>query len=391
MVEHLRALWSRLDSVLMAALALLATFGLVGLSSLALRGHAPDFSVVMRQGVALGLGVIAFFVVARIDWRAWERWWPFVAVGTLSVLIAVLVVGARVHGTRGWLTIGSWTLQPVEFAKIGLIVLQAVYFRRRARSLGRLRTILESAAITAVIVVPVLLQPDLGSALVLLATWFGMLLVLGLRRAHLLMFALGAFAAAVVAWFTVLQPYQRERMLTFLDPNRDPQGAGYNQRQAVIAIGAGGWLGRGFGQGTQAQLRFLPEAQSDFLPAVVGEEFGFLGMAVLVVCLLAIAIRLGLLARRCPDDASAALVVGIAICFGVQSAFNLAMNLGVAPVMGVPFPFVSAGGSAILAFACAFGMVSSIAATVPRAEPRAYAFDVLASVRDAHGTSERCG
>lgn len=375
-----------MDGLLVAALAMLATFGLVGLASLALRGNVPDFSVMIRQGVAVVLGIVAFLVVARIDWRAWERWWPFVAVGTFGVLVAVLIAGTRVHGTRGWLAVGPWTLQPVEFAKISLVVLQAVYIRRRARALGRLRTILESAAITTAMVIPVLLQPDLGSALVLVATWFGMLLVLGLRRAHLLMFVLGAFVAMVIAWSSVLQSYQRERVLTFLDPNRDPQGAGYNQRQAVIAIGAGGFWGRGFGQGTQAQLRFLPEAQSDFLPAVVGEEFGFLGMLVLVVCLVVIVMRLGLLARRCPDDASAALVVGVAICFGVQSAFNLAMNLGVAPVMGVPFPFVSAGGSAVLAFACAFGIIASITATVPRAEPRAYAFDVFASVRDDRAT-----
>jgi rod shape determining protein RodA len=257
------------------AVAVTAVFGCVGLASLAFRSDPPNFSVLTRQLIALAIGVVLFLLVARVDWRFWERSWLVVAIGIGALLIGVLVFGTRIRGTRGWFSVAGFTLQPVEFAKVGLILLQAVYFRRRARSLGRLRTVLESAVITAAVVVPVLLQPDLGSALLILVTWLGMLFVFGLRRAHLVTMVTVALGIAIIGWLSFLQPYQRDRVLTVLNPNRDPQGAGYNQRQAIIAVGAGGWWGRGFGQGTQAQLRFLPEAQSDFLPAVIAEEFGF--------------------------------------------------------------------------------------------------------------------
>ncbi|MBI4449432.1 FtsW/RodA/SpoVE family cell cycle protein [Candidatus Uhrbacteria bacterium] len=365
-----------LDGLFLAAVALMAVLGCIGLASLGLRSDPPEFSAFTRQLIALGIGVILLFAFARIDWTAWERWWPMVAVVTVGLLVGVLLFGARIRGTRGWFVLGPWTLQPVEFAKIGLILLQAAYFRRRARLLTRWRTVLESAAITSAVVVPVLLQPDLGSALLLVATWFGMLLVFGLRRNHLLAIVVAALVLLVVGWQFFLQPYQRDRVLTVLDPNRDPQGAGYNQRQAVIAIGAGGVFGQGFGQGTQAQLRFLPEAQTDFLPAVLAEEFGFVGVVVLLGCLVVVLLRLLAIARRCPDDFSAAMVVGFGVLFGVQALLNLGMNLGVAPVMGIPFPFVSAGGSSVIALAAGVGIVMSVARRTPKAERRVYQFDI---------------
>lgn len=365
------------DGLLLTAVGLMAVFGCVGLASLGLRSVPPNFSLLERQLVAIGIGAVLLVTVARIDHHAWERWWPAVAIMIGVLLVGVLLVGTRIRGTRGWFTIGGWTLQPVEFAKIGLILLQAAYFRRRARLLDRLMTVLESAGITTAVALPVLLQPDLGSAILLVITWLGMLLVFGLRRAHLLTFTIVGVCAVVVGWLFLLQPYQRERVLTLLDPNRDPQGAGYNQRQAVIAVGAGGLFGRGFGQGTQSQLRFLPEAQSDFLPAVLAEEFGFVGLMALIAAVVAVLLRCASVARRCPDDFSAAAVVGFAILFCTQAFLNLGMNLGVVPVFGIPFPFVSAGGSAVIAFAFGLGIMSGIARRTPRAERSVYQFEVI--------------
>ncbi|MBI4434872.1 rod shape-determining protein RodA [Candidatus Uhrbacteria bacterium] len=364
---------------MLIAVALATVFGCIGLASLGLRSVPPNFSLLTRQLIAIGIGVAVLVVVARIDHHAWERWWPAVAVTVGILLVGVLVVGTRIRGTRGWFALGGWTLQPVEFAKIGLILLQAVYFRRRARLLDRFRTVLESAGITAAVVVPVLFQPDLGSAVILILVWFGMLLVFGLRRAHLLSIAVIGLLTIAIGWQFFLHPYQRERILTLLDPHRDPQGAGYNQRQAVIAVGAGGLFGRGFGQGTQSQLRFLPEAQSDFLPAVFAEEFGFVGVAALIAVVMAVLLRCASVARRCPDDFSAAVVVGFALLFGIQAFLNLGMNLGVVPVLGIPFPFVSAGGSAVVAFAAGLGIVSGIAGRTPRAERSTYEFEVIPS------------
>lgn len=365
------------DSLLLAAVACTAVFGLVGLASLALRTDPADFSTFTRQAIALGIGVLLFIIAARVDWRAWERWWPAVAVALGIMLIAVLVMGTRIRGTRGWFTIGPWTVQPVEFAKVGLILLQAAYFRRRARFLDRVRTVLESAGITAAVVGLVLLQPDAGSGALMVITWIGMLLVFGLRRAHLVIGMIMALVCTVLAWQFALQPYQRDRVRTVLDPHRDPQGAGYNQRQAVIAMGAGGWVGQGFAEGTQAQLQFLPEAQSDFLPAVLGEEFGFIGLMVLLGMVTVILLRCYRIAQRCGDDFSASIVVGFSILYGFQSLYNLAMNLGVVPVMGIPFPFVSSGGSAVMAFAIGFGIVTSIAMRTPRVERSVYDLSVI--------------
>lgn len=365
------------DGLLLAAVVLTAVVGLVGLASLAFRSDPPDFSTLTRQGIALGIAVVLFVMAAWTDWRAWERWWPAVAIACGVLLIGVLVFGVRLRGTKGWFALGPFTVQPVEFAKIGLVLLQAAYLRRRARMLDRLRTVIESGAITAALVIPVLLQPDTGSAALLVATWIGMLLVFGLRRTHLLVGAVAALIAAALAWQFALAPYQRDRILTVLQPGRDPQGAGYNQRQAVIAIGAGGFAGAGFASGTQAQLRFLPEAQSDFLPAVIGEEFGFIGLAVLALLFLAVLWRCHTIAARCHDDFSASIVVGIAVLFGVQCLYNLAMNLGVAPVMGIPFPFVASGGSAAMAFGIAFGIITSIAMRTPRASRNVYEMHVI--------------
>ncbi|MBI4143184.1 rod shape-determining protein RodA [Candidatus Uhrbacteria bacterium] len=370
--------WSNetMDGVLIVAVALMVVLGLVALAGLAFRTDPPNYGTFTRQLIAIALGGVIAITLARVDWRVWERGWMVVAGAVGVLLIGVLALGTTIHGTRGWFTIGSVTLQPVEFAKVGLILLQAAYFRRRARDLDRLRTVVESGAITAAVVVPVLLQPDLGSALLLVATWLGMLVVVGLRKNHLIAIVAVAIIAVIVGWAFLLQPYQRDRIRTFLDPYRDPQGAGYNQRQAVIAVGAGGWWGRGFGQGTQTQLRFLPEAQSDFLPAVLAEEFGFFGMLLLLGCVLAALLRIAALAARCADDFSAAFVVGFGLLFGIQALANVAMNMGVAPVMGFPFPFVSAGGSAVLAFSVGFGIVASIAARTPRAERRVYERDI---------------
>ena len=367
------------DGLLITAVALMAVFGCIGLASLGLRSTPPNFSLLTRQLIAIGIGVVALVVVARIDHHAWERWWPAVAVAVGILLIGVLLVGTRIRGTRGWFALGGWTLQPVEFAKIGLILLQAVYFRRRARLLDRFRTVLESAGITAAVVVPVLLQPDLGSAVILILVWLGMLFVIGLRKNHLIAIVAVALVTVAIGWQFFLHPYQRERILTFLDPHRDPQGAGYNQRQAVIAVGAGGLIGRGFGQGTQSQLRFLPEAQSDFLPAVFAEEFGFVGLMFLVAAVVVILLRCASVARRCPDDFSAAVVMGFALLFGIQAFLNLGMNLGGVPVLGIPFPFVSAGGSAVVAFGLGLGIVSGIARRTPRAERSTYEFEVIPS------------
>ncbi|MDO8463383.1 MAG: FtsW/RodA/SpoVE family cell cycle protein [bacterium] len=365
------------DGILLTAVALTAVFGLVGLASLALRETPVVMGTLTRQVIALAIGLLLFTGAAAIDWRAWDRWWPIVLAAVGGLLIGVLVFGVRVRGTQGWFAIGPWTIQPVEFVKIGLILLQAAYVRRRARFLGRARTVLESTAITGAIVGLVLLQPDLGSATLLVVTWVGMLLVFGLRRAHLLIAVCAALVAVVLAWQFALAPYQRDRILTVLDPARDPQGAGYNQRQAVIAMGAGGLFGQGFAAGTQAQLAFLPEAQSDFLPAVIGEEFGLLGIALLLAAIAVILWRLAVISRRCHDDFSASVVVGMGFLFGFQSLYNLAMNLGVAPVMGIPFPFVSAGGSAVMAFAIGFGIVTSIAMRTPKASRSVYELHVI--------------
>ncbi len=348
------------DWVLLAAMVSLVAVGMAAIASVTLSQARPDFGGLIKQGVAFTLGLVLVFVVGALNYRAFE---PAARVFYLlgaALLIAVLFVGQTVRGTTGWFSVAGWSFQPVEAAKIALVIFLARYFSHHAYQRD-LRSLIGSGVGALLLIGLTLLQPDFGSAMVLLATWVALLLLSGTRRSYVVTLLGIAAMSAVVAWFFLLKPYQHERVLTFLDPSRDPLGRGYNLTQSVIAVGSGGVFGRGLGFGSQSQLRFLPEAQTDFVFAVVAEEMGFVAVVAVLMLYALLVWRAVRLARLATDTFTAHIAAGIAILFTIQITINVGMNMGLMPVTGIALPFISYGGSSLLFSMIMVGILESIA------------------------------
>ncbi|GAB2758543.1 rod shape-determining protein RodA [Terrabacter koreensis] len=360
-----RRSWLRVDLGLFIGAAGLSAVGVVLVWS-ATRADSGA-AAALKQLVALLGGMACAAVVTRLDVRAVRALAP-VAYG-LAVLGLVAVVsplGSTVNGSRSWIRLpGGMTLQPSELMKVALAVGLAMLLAERAdRGMPqRHRDIALAWLVAGIPVVLVLAQPDLGSALVLVAMAVVIIAAAGAPALWTLA-VLAAGASAVTAAFLtpVLSGYQRNRLRAFLDPSLDPQGIGYQTRQVRIAIGSGGLGGQGLFEGRQTQGGFIPFQETDFVFSVAGEELGFLGAAGLVLLIGFIVVRCVLVARRA--DAFGRLVaIGVGVWFGVQAFENIGMNLGVMPVTGLPLPFVSSGGSSLIASWVALGLVGNVAAT----------------------------
>jgi rod shape determining protein RodA len=273
----------------------------------------------------------------------------------------VLIFGQTVRGTRGWFQLFGFGIQPVEIAKFSAIIWLAWYFSKHARNIDLFKNILMSGLWIGGLVFLVLMQPDFGSALTMLGIWFLMLIVLGIRKRHLSLILGLAVSASTCAWLFLFKEYQKDRILVFLDPSRDPLGRGYNITQAAIAVGGGQMWGRGLGYGSQSQLKFLPESQTDFIFAVLGEEFGFIGISILVMLWIIFFWRLAQIMKRSDNDFGALLVLGVMLLFFIQIMVNAGMNIGLAPVTGISLPFISYGGSFLIMSLIMIGMVQSVA------------------------------
>lgn len=337
----------------------LVLFGLAALYSFSLNG-VGDRSLLLRQALFAGVGLAVGFFIMRFDYRslAAVHWILYGLV--LIVLLGVLAFGQTVRGTTGWFSFGIFQIQPVEFVKVIMAVVLAKFLADRADRLGEWRTILLSGLLMGIPAGLVMAQPDLGSAIVLLGMWLGIMIVMPVPRRKLAVIFAGLAVAAALSWIFVLQPYQHDRILNFLTPSRDPLGTGYNVRQAVTAIGSGGWFGRGLGLGSQSQLNFLPERQTDFIFATVGEELGFVGAATLLLLFGIFFWRLGRLASQARDSFSLLVTVGLTTMFFLHVLINIGMNLGIFPVTGLPLPFLSYGGSSLLACLIAVGVIESM-------------------------------
>lgn len=317
--------------------------------------------LLLRQGVAAGAGLILLLIATFVDYRIFKTWARSIYVLTLVLLVAVLLVGTEVRGTHAWFDLGFFNFQPSEFAKIAVIVVLAKYFSDNREELSLFKHLLISFAYVMVPAGLVLVEPDLGSALVIVGIWVGMVLTVGIKRWHALVFLTSAVVAALVAWNFLLVGYQKERITTFLAPLENCQSfSGYNVCQSYIAIGSGGMSGRGFGQGTQSQLNFLPEKHTDFIFAVIAEELGFVGSAFLLVVFGAFFLRAFRISQRAQDNFGLFMALGIGVLFVIQSVVNLGSNLGVLPVTGVTLPFVSYGGSSMVFSLMLVGVLLSI-------------------------------
>lgn len=348
------------DWIMFGAASFLSIAGLVVIYVTSLSESGGDFSNFWKQAAFVGVGMALALVVPVADYRLLSGLARSLYVFAIALLVAVLLFGQTVRGTRGWFGIGGFGVQPVELVKLCLIVYLAKFFSDYARHPAGLKQIVGSGMALAGVFVLVVLQPDFGSALLLAAVWGALLLVSGIKRSHLAIIAAVGVVTVAVSWMFVLQPYQKNRILSFMDPTADPLGTGYNVTQSVIAIGSGGLYGKGLGFGSQSQLRFLPERQTDFIFAVIAEELGFVGT--LLICgLFGVLFWRGFrLASESRDDFAVFLTLGITASIATEAFVNLGGTLRLLPVTGVTLPFVSYGGSSLLVKFLMLGVLQSI-------------------------------
>lgn len=328
-------------------------------------------SLAPRQLLWLLLSIVGYFVLSSLDLRFFRRT-PVVMTlyGISLVLLALLLVIAHpVMGARAWFNLGVVSFQPADLAKLALVALLAKYLSRRHVEIGDVRHILVSGAYVFTAVLLIVVEPDLGNAIIVSALWLGMMLVSGISKKHLA--ALGLMGLIVMAglWFGGLKPYQRERIVSFINPAADMQGAGYNAYQAKIAIGSGEWFGKGVGYGTQSKLRFLPEYQTDFIFAAFGEEWGYAGLLLLLLLYGLLFARLIQIAQSSATNFDAFFTLGFLILFAAHVAIHAGISLGLLPVTGTTIPFMSSGGSHLVLEFGALGVITSLARH-GRAAPR---------------------
>lgn len=346
----------KLDWVLIFVVLFLLSVGLLALYSLSAAGGVDYF---LKQLIFSLLGLGVMLLVAGTDYHYIQKYSTALYFVTIGVLFLVLLFGTTVNGTAGWLSFGAFQVQPVEIAKVTLIIFLASFISKKKSELGEWARVIASLILTAVLILLVLRQPDLGSSLVLAAIWIGMILASGLRLKHLVVLAILGVALVSASWF-ILADYQKARIETFLHPESDPQGTGYNVLQAMVAVGSGGMSGKGLGYGSQSQLSFLPEKHTDFIFAVISEELGLIG-ALFVIGLYGVLLyRIRRISNLASDNFGYLLALGVMIMLFFQVLVNIGMNIGLLPVTGLPAPLLSYGGSSLLSVFLSLGLIFSV-------------------------------
>ena len=339
---------------------LLVLIGLVGYATLYSAGGASHQPWAWRHGVRLGMGLAAMVVIAMIDPRLWYRYAYVLYAGALVALVGVELTGTFAKGAQRWIDLGVVQLQPSELMKIAVVLALARYFHGATlQEVGRPLFLVPPILFVVAPAILVLKQPDLGTAIMLLAAGGVLFFLAGVRWWKFALVLAGVAAAVPLIW-QQLHDYQRQRVLTFMNPETDPLGAGYHIIQSKIALGSGGLWGRGFAQGSQSQLSFLPEKQTDFVFTMLAEEQGLVG-ALLVLALYALVFALGLLfAARTRSQFGRLVAAGISVTFFLYVAINVAMVTGLIPVVGVPLPMISYGGTAMMTVLIGCGLVLGI-------------------------------
>jgi rod shape determining protein RodA len=361
--------WRNFDFLLLGAVVLASAFGAMMIRS-AIAGNEGLLPLGDRQIYFALAGLVVIILLASIDYRYWlSIHWPIYIV-MMALLVALSGLGQAAFGAQRWFQVGVLFLQPTEFAKIVLIIVLARYLEKSQNEPRDLKWLLVSLAWAWGLVIWILLQPNLSNVVVSMIIWGGMVWMSGLQLKHVLIFGLvGGLVFALVIALTVsgihlpfLQDYQQQRIVNFIlpDPNAT-HGATYNVQQALIAIGSGGWFGKGYGHGTQTQLRFLKVRHTDFIFSVTAEEFGFVGVIMILIIEALVIWRCIRAAQKAQDVSGAMIAFGVAMLLFFQGSANIAMNLKLIPVSGLPLPFVSYGGSGLMALMVAVGLVESVA------------------------------
>lgn len=356
--------WARFDALLAFAALALVAYGLTLIHSGSLRSYdgplASLANPVARQALFAVVAVGGMIAVSRLDYHLFLHyaWWLYGA--AIVLLLALIPLGQTEFGSTRWFAFGPVQFQPSEFAKIAVVLATARYLAGQGGDARTLRALGGAFAIVAPVLLLVFIQPDLGTSIVLASIWLGMIVVAGVRRRHMLILAAAFLAVLPFVWTFTVADYQIERISVLFNAEEDPLDAGYNPIQSQIAVGSGQLLGKGLTNGEQTQLDFLKVKTRDFIFSVLGEELGFVGAMALFALFILLLMR-GIRAAQIAGDVPGQLVAaGVVVTILMQAVINIAVNLSVFPVTGLPLPFVSQGGSSLLALFLALGIVQSI-------------------------------
>jgi len=355
-LHHLK----KMDWLLVVSAILLFSFGMISLYSSS-QGRG-DFLNFQKQLIFFIVAILVMLLFSFLDWRMFKED-PYLIL-SFYILSCLALAGLfwfapAIRGIKSWYKLGPLSIDPIEFTKIVLIILLAKYFSMRHVEMYRIFHILLSGFYILIPVALIFFQPDMGSSLIIIALWVGILIVSGIEIRHFLLLVLCFFLIFVFSWNNLLKDYQRERVLNFFVP-QEPLGAGWSQAQAKIAIGSGGVWGKGFGQGSQTQYGFLSEPQTDFIFAAIAEEFGLIGVSVLLILFLILIWRIIKIAIDSQSNFPRLFASGFSIILIAQIFIHIGMNIGLLPIIGISLPLVSYGGSGLIANFAALGILQSI-------------------------------
>lgn len=346
-----------IDWFLFGSVIVLVIFGLLAIYSSSFdTARFVDFE---KQAVFSAIGITLMAVMMFVfDYRALKIYSGVLYVLAVLVLVLTVIVSVKVRGVYSWFNAGGFSFQPAEFIKIILVIILAKYFS--TRDINDFKYVLISGVYAGLLIGLIMLQPDMGMAAIFLIIWLAMLLGGGMKIRHFAVLLIMLVAISAVSWNYVFKDYQRARIIVFLDPAKDPRGTGYNIIQSKIAIGSGGLIGKGFGHGTQSQLNFLPEKYADFIFAAIAEESGFLGITFLFLIFAFVFRQIFFSVKKINDDFGKLLIFGSGVMIFSNFFINIASNLSLLPVTGVPLPLISYGGSSMIATLLAFGLIQGV-------------------------------
>jgi len=359
-MDHLIYHLKRFDWILIISTFSLVVIGLVSIYSSSL--GKGDFLNFEKQISFFGIGIFLLLLISFVDWRSLRENTNLMLIfyfASLITLVGLLFFASPIRGVKSWYKLGFISIDPIEFVKIILIILLAKYFSLRHIEMYRFRHIIFSGIYVLVPAILVFLQPDFGSVLIMLVLWVVILVISGIKVRHFLILALLGLIILILCWSFLLKDYQRERVISFFLPY-EPLGSGWSQNQAKIAIGSGGVFGQGIGKGSQTQYGFLPEPQTDFIFSAIAEETGLIGVFILFILFSILIWRIIKIALSSQTNFSRLFASGFAIVLISGIFINIGMNIGVLPVIGVPLPLISYGGSNLIAIFIGLGILESI-------------------------------
>lgn len=362
MIGRILTIIKNLDWILLGSVILLICFGLAAIYSIAISADQPDFGNFQKQIFFASIGLFVILAMSLIDYRSWQDYSLLIYFGVGLLLLLVLFFGVTVSGTTGWFSFMGINFQPVELAKVALIIFLSWFLSHNGQQIKTLKNFLITAGATGLFFFLVVLQPDFGSGMMFFTIWIVLLIFAGANKKHLLFLGLVFLISAVIAWAFLFQDYQKERVITFLNPQADPYDSGYHVRQAVTAVGAGGIFGRGLGFGSQSQLKFIPASQTDFIFAVIAEELGFFGVSLVLFFWGLVFYRLIRAAGMMRDNFSTFFILGVTAVFFSHLMINIGMNIGIFPVTGISLPFLSYGGSFLVISLLMIGIIEGMIA-----------------------------